>query len=356
MSNAKSVMSKNPGHDVELSDASVLANEPLVSVVVLTYNHAEYIREALDSILMQRVDFPYEICIGEDQSTDGTREICLEYARQHPDRIRLFLRDRSNPDRQRYKIPFMQNGIETHRACRGKYIALLEGDDCWTSSLKLSRQIEFLEKNPSIHVCAHYAVTYQEHRPERMFAFPPWRLSRFDAAFFFRHCFFLATCSLVYRRGDWPEQWLVERAEAGDTLWTAVHLQKGGGAVLPYLMSMYRMHRRGASSGAAGYVPAEANLRQWELFRVCFPTQYRQSIQLGYCKLLSNSIRSERRSHRFGAALGYMGRLLRELATVRGAGLMERAALGLYGLVSLVSPLLADVIDAAVRRLRFPGV
>jgi len=68
---------------------------PLVSVTVITYQHADYIRKCLDGILMQKTKFPYEVIIGEDGSTDGTKEICKEYAEMHPDRIRLFLRDRN---------------------------------------------------------------------------------------------------------------------------------------------------------------------------------------------------------------------------------------------------------------------
>src|ERR1017187_2764260 len=76
--------------DLEYSDHSKLAAEPLVSVFMITYQHASFIKEAIDSVLMQKVDFAYEICIGEDGSTDGTRELCVEYAKMHPDKIRLF--------------------------------------------------------------------------------------------------------------------------------------------------------------------------------------------------------------------------------------------------------------------------
>src|SRR5690606_9572949 len=67
-----------------------------VSVLVQTYNHAPYIRQCLDGILMQETDFDFEILLGEDASTDGTREICIEYAQEHPDKIRLFLHSREN--------------------------------------------------------------------------------------------------------------------------------------------------------------------------------------------------------------------------------------------------------------------
>ena len=120
---------------------------PLVSVCVQTYQHANYIRQCLDGILMQQTDFPFEILLGEDCSTDGTREICLEYAQKHPDKIRLFLHDRANN--------IAINGTPTGRfnflfnlyTAQGRYVALCEGDDYWTDSLKLQKQVDFLEEN-----------------------------------------------------------------------------------------------------------------------------------------------------------------------------------------------------------------
>src|SRR5699024_5534697 len=75
---------------------NAVTNKPVVSVCVQTYNHAPYIKECLDGILMQKTDFPIEVLLGEDASTDGTREICLEYAQKYPEKIRLFLHHREN--------------------------------------------------------------------------------------------------------------------------------------------------------------------------------------------------------------------------------------------------------------------
>jgi len=102
------------------------SSSPLVSVFVITYNHAPFIAEALDGILMQRVSFPIEICIGEDESTDGTRQMCQDYAEHHSE-IRLFLRSQSDSRRKDYTAPAMFNQVETLKACRGKYIAICEG-------------------------------------------------------------------------------------------------------------------------------------------------------------------------------------------------------------------------------------
>ncbi len=128
----------------------IRSEEPVVSVCLITYNHAPYIRECLDSILMQETRFPYEICLGEDESTDGTREICIEYAEKHPDRITLILRSQSTPGREAYQSQGVYNFIETSKACRGKYIAICDGDDAWLDPLKLQKQYEVMEGDPMV--------------------------------------------------------------------------------------------------------------------------------------------------------------------------------------------------------------
>ena len=117
----------------------------LVSVCMITYNHEKYIAQAIDSVIMQKTNFDYEIVIGEDCSTDRTREIVLEYKTKHPDKIKLLLQEKN--------VGMMQNFIDTLKACSGKYIALLEGDDYWTDPNKLQEQVDFLEANPEYSMC-----------------------------------------------------------------------------------------------------------------------------------------------------------------------------------------------------------
>ena len=120
---------------------------PLVSVVVLAYNQAAYIRRAVDGILSQKTDFSFEILIGDDASTDGTGEILREYAKKHPGRIRLFLREEN--------LGASRNVYELLCAARGTYIATCEGDDYWVSPHKLQKQKEALEENPACVGCVH---------------------------------------------------------------------------------------------------------------------------------------------------------------------------------------------------------
>jgi|GEM_PF-625753 len=130
------------------SDKLINKIEPLVSVTVATYQQVEFIKECLDGILMQKVNFPYEVIIGEDGSIDGTQRICKEYAEKYPDRIRLFIRDRKLSqyiDEDGSISRF--NGIWNRMSARGKYIAWCEGDDYWIDALKLQKQVDFLENN-----------------------------------------------------------------------------------------------------------------------------------------------------------------------------------------------------------------
>lgn len=118
----------------------------VVSICMITYNHENFIREAIEGVLMQKTDFPIELIIGEDCSTDNTRSIVLEYAAKYPDIIRPLLPDKN--------LGVTRNFFETLQSATGKYIALCEGDDYWTDPNKLQKQVDFLEANdeyPLVH-------------------------------------------------------------------------------------------------------------------------------------------------------------------------------------------------------------
>lgn len=119
-----------------------------LSVLFITYNHAPYIRQSLDGILMQETNFDYEIVVGEDCSTDSTREILDEYKEKYPDKFVLLYREKN------FGRPTM-NVYDTGMHCKGEYIAFLEGDDYWTDSHKLQKQVDFLEANPEYMGCTH---------------------------------------------------------------------------------------------------------------------------------------------------------------------------------------------------------
>ncbi|MEB2784123.1 glycosyltransferase family 2 protein [Algoriphagus persicinus] len=130
--------------------ANTLTSSPLVSICVQTYQHEKFIAQCLDSLLIQKTDFDFEIIVGEDGSSDRTGEICDLYAKNHPDKIRLFKRDPKNKISIRGKKTGRFNFLENLKAARGKYICLCDGDDYWTNDRKLQKQFQFLNENPEV--------------------------------------------------------------------------------------------------------------------------------------------------------------------------------------------------------------
>lgn len=120
----------------------------MVSICCTTYNHKPFITQAIESFLMQQTNFQFEIVIGNDCSTDGTAEILQSYKEKYPEKINLM------PSKK--NVGAHQNMINTNKACKGKYIALCEGDDYWTDAHKLQKQVDFLENNPEYIMCCHY--------------------------------------------------------------------------------------------------------------------------------------------------------------------------------------------------------
>ena len=113
--------------------------QPLVSISMITYNHAPFIAQAIEGVLQQKTTFPFELVIGEDCSTDNTREIVSEYHKKHPDIFRVIASDKN--------IGATRNSLRTLKACQGKYIAYCEGDDYWHHPYKLQKQVDYLESH-----------------------------------------------------------------------------------------------------------------------------------------------------------------------------------------------------------------
>jgi glycosyltransferase involved in cell wall biosynthesis len=133
-----------------------LRSEPLVSICTISYNHSLFIKDALDSFIAQTTTFPIEIVIGDDGSTDGTTEILLDYQQRYPTLIRVLVsKDNLSQFNSNKSAPFVPNFVRTLDSCRGKYIALCEGDDYWIDPLKLQKQVDFLEANPDFSICFH---------------------------------------------------------------------------------------------------------------------------------------------------------------------------------------------------------
>jgi len=122
---------------------------PKVSIFMLTYNHEKYIEKAIKSVLAQKTSFPIELIIGEDCSTDKTREICSKYQAQYPGIIRLLDSDKN--------LGIKKNFLRTLNACNSEFVAYLEGDDYWIDKNKLQLQADFLDNNADFSLVCHRA-------------------------------------------------------------------------------------------------------------------------------------------------------------------------------------------------------
>lgn len=121
----------------------------LVSIICITYNQEKYIKQAIDSFLMQKTDFDYEIIIGEDCSIDSTKKIIEEYVKKYPQKIKLITSDNN--------VGFMKNLKRVFEVAKGDYIAICEGDDYWTDEYKLQKQISYMRNHTDCSLCFHNA-------------------------------------------------------------------------------------------------------------------------------------------------------------------------------------------------------
>lgn len=211
---------------------------PKLSVCMVTYNQERYIGQAVESVLAQETNFPIEIVIGEDCSTDATRSILEGLAARRPECIRLLLAEKNRGG----KLNFMQ----TFRKCRGEYVALLEGDDYWTCSTKLQRQVDALDTRQDWAICYHPAeIIYDDWRqaPGRWPATEQKPESTLVDLF---NMDFIPTNAVVFRNrlfGDFPP-WFAE-ITMGDWPLHILNASHGNIGFLPEVMSVYRVHSGG---------------------------------------------------------------------------------------------------------------
>jgi len=130
-------------------------NKPKLSVAIITYNHELFIRKAMESILMQKVDFDFQIIISDDGSTDRTPDIIKEIAEQYPERFKLIFHPVNLGPRG--------NSCSAISNCDGEYLACLEGDDYWTDELKLQKQMDFMESHQDYAGCYHQCCVVDEN-------------------------------------------------------------------------------------------------------------------------------------------------------------------------------------------------
>lgn len=213
----------------------------LVSVVLRTYNHAPFIAQAIESVLIQKADFRFELVIGEDCSTDGTREIVKAYGDRYPEIVRPVL-----PESNVGHGEMLRQALA---ATRGELIAYLDGDDYWTSREKLAKQVAFLQDNPGCHDCFHdVSLVYDNAGIPSGNVSPRFAERQFGIDQIVMECFVPAP-SMMFRRGVFEEL----EPEAFDSAWLdwIIHVQAathGPLGYLPEVLAAYRVHRGGMFS------------------------------------------------------------------------------------------------------------
>jgi len=241
--------------------SSIEPDSPVVSVMIITYNHEKYIAQAVESALAQKVSFPIELVIGEDCSTDGTRGILLGYQRSYPDKVRLLLPERN--------LGMHRNFIATLAACRGRYVALLEGDDFWTFPMKLQRQVEFLERHPECSTSFHAVRSIRDDDPSYEHEWPdPARVKSYSSV---QDLFFgciVPTCSAVFRRSSnfrFPK-WIHDLT-AVDWVLHILNAERGSLAFLNETWAVYRVHAGGVWSGRSTVDQYKERIKFYEILR-----------------------------------------------------------------------------------------
>lgn len=217
---------------------------PKVSIVCITYNHEKFIAEALDSILMQKTNFPFEIIIGEDCSSDTTADIVRKYANTYPDIIKpIFQENNTGP---------YNNTIAAFQQVHGKYIVINEGDDYFTDPLKLQKQVEFLDANPKYSICFHPVKVIWEDKSHQDYVFPEPKYRNNKNILTMDELLknnFIQTNSCMFRWRFSKDQNLSDyyprEILPGDWYLYLLHAQVGKIGFIPETMSVYRKHNDG---------------------------------------------------------------------------------------------------------------
>lgn len=215
-------------------------NKPLVSVCLITYNHEKYIKQALDSILMQKINFAWEIIIADDCSPDGTMNIVKQYQQKYPELIKILHREKN--------VGPSLNFVELIGAATGKYIAYLEGDDYWTDELKLQKQFDYMLLKP------HFSICYHRINWEFMYKSDEWAKLRepnlndpSESSIYdlLNRGWFIRSCSMFFRNFKLPAGF--EKLYIGDFPLHILLADLGKIGFINECMATYRIHKHGLS-------------------------------------------------------------------------------------------------------------
>lgn len=223
---------------------------PLVSICCLAYNHAPFIRDCLDGFLAQQTNFPIEILIHDDASTDGTDAIIRQYAENHPNTIfPLYETENQYSRGNANKMDILFN----YSRARGKYIAYCEGDDYWTDPLKLQKQVDFMEAHPDYSICFHRCKLYNEEtgrfRNDGCGKFLPEGSEGIDISIeMFLKYWITQPLTMLFRKDSFSSEWQKMYKYYRDQHEIYHLLQVGKGYLFAFVGGVYRLHAGGIAS------------------------------------------------------------------------------------------------------------
>jgi glycosyltransferase involved in cell wall biosynthesis len=220
-----------------------------LSVLIITYNHERFIAQAIMSALTQQLDSDYEIVVGEDCSTDGTRDILMDFHRRFPDKIFPLLRDRNVGGG-----PNLESALA---ACQGQYLALLEGDDYWVSIDKLKRQVEFLDTHPDFAICCHRARILNEVDLGYADVSPSLPAGSYTIEDLLKGNFVMTSTTVLRRDLYGPLPSCFSGMNLGDWPRLALAARQGKIELMDDVMAAYRVH----SAGIWSSLPLKNRLR-----------------------------------------------------------------------------------------------
>lgn len=260
------------------------SDSPKVSVRLTCYNQEKYIAQALESVLMQKTDFEFEVVIGDDFSTDGTSRIIREYEQKHPQVIRILKREKGDRYHQlRQKYGRLYNYVDTLYNCRGSYVAHLDGDDYWSSPEKLQRQADFLDANPDLAECFHNVECLYENAENagRPVSAPKVKKQRYTLDDLLRGNF-ICHSSVMFRRGlfgRYPEPFL--RMYPADWPLHILNAQYGDIGHIDQVMGVYRIHGGGVWSHGRNFHWFKNEMNMYKLLDAYFAGKHKKAIRAG---------------------------------------------------------------------------
>lgn len=250
---------------------------PYISVMIITYNHERYISKAIESVLRQETSHSLEIVVSDDCSTDATRQIVWDYYKAHPQIIRYLFRPRN--------LGFQKNFIETLKSCRGRYVAVLDGDDYWVPPDKITNQIELLEANPDCILCFGRAMEFHEDDRSVTRVVPCLNGQKFSLNDLLK-VDPIPTCTAVFRYDRMLEipAWVEDMPMVDWVLWVLL-AQNGSMIYLPKILGAYRKHSQGVWTSKS----REEQIRSDEIFyhkmKDFLPEEYNATIEKGLRRL-----------------------------------------------------------------------